>query len=127
MEKEDGLPPSVTPEEDQRRNSNLQRKPKSRKAEDGGKVGDVKEIETDTSLGGNKRSPMVWLTLFSVIVYSSWTVYQYQFESMPVPLNADQAGKRGFSEVEAMKHVKALTGFGPRPLATDTLDGAVQV
>ncbi|XP_022742113.1 endoplasmic reticulum metallopeptidase 1 isoform X3 [Durio zibethinus] len=73
-----------------------------------------------------RRSGFVWLTLFAVIIYSSWTVHHYQFESLPVPLTADQAGKRGFSEVEAMKHVKALTELGPHPVGSDALDLALQ-
>ncbi|XP_022743916.1 uncharacterized protein LOC111294856 [Durio zibethinus] len=72
-----------------------------------------------------RRSGFVWLTLFAVIIYSSWTVHHYQFESLPVPLTADQAGKRGFSEVEAMKHVKALTELGPHPVGSDALDLAL--
>lgn len=74
-----------------------------------------------------RRSPLVWLTLFALITYSSWAVYQYQYESLPPPLTAEQAGKRGFSEVEAMKHVKALTQLGPHPVGSDALDLALQV
>lgn len=73
------------------------------------------------------RSPVVWLTLFLLIIYSSWAVYHYQFENLPLPLTAEQAGKRGFSEVEALKHVKALTQFGPHPVGSDALDLALQV
>ncbi|XVF23631.1 hypothetical protein REPUB_Repub13aG0055900 [Reevesia pubescens] len=73
-----------------------------------------------------RRSGFVWLTLFVMIVYSSWTVHHYQFESLPVPLTAEQAGKRGFSEKEAMKHVKALTELGPHPVGSDALDLALQ-
>lgn len=46
---------------------------------------------------------------------------------MPPPLTADQAGKRGFSEFEAIKHVKALTELGPHPVGSDALDRALQV
>lgn len=73
-----------------------------------------------------RRSPLVWLTLFSLIAYSSWSVYRYQFEGLPRPLTAQQAGKRGFSEVEALKHVKALTQLGPHPVGSDALDLALQ-
>ncbi|XP_059457062.1 uncharacterized protein LOC132186951 isoform X1 [Corylus avellana] len=73
-----------------------------------------------------RRSPLVWLTLFALITYSSWAVYQYQYENLPPPLTAEQAGKRGFSEVEAMKHVKALTQLGPHPVGSDALDLALQ-
>ncbi|KAJ4846680.1 hypothetical protein Tsubulata_019727 [Turnera subulata] len=50
----------------------------------------------------------------------------YQFESLPAPLTADQAGKRGFSEVEALKHVVALTQLGPHPVGSDSLDVALK-
>ncbi|KAF4361864.1 hypothetical protein G4B88_009236 [Cannabis sativa] len=72
------------------------------------------------------RSPFVWLTLFVAIVYSSWTVYHYQYLSLPLPLTADQAGKRGFSEVQALNHVRALTELGPHSVGSDALNHAVQ-
>lgn len=72
------------------------------------------------------RSSYAMLTLFALLMYSSWNVYHYQYENLPAPLTAEQAGKRGFSEVEAMKHVKALAGFGPHPVGSDSLDRAVQ-
>lgn len=74
-----------------------------------------------------QRSPLVCLTLFVAIIYGSWTVYRYQFESLPLPLTAEQAGKRGFSEVEALKHVKALTELGPHSVGSDALHLALQV
>lgn len=43
-----------------------------------------------------------------------------------MPLNAEQAGKRGFSEGSAMEHVKYLTRLGPHPVGSDALDLAVQ-
>ncbi|KAF2318521.1 hypothetical protein GH714_008562 [Hevea brasiliensis] len=46
--------------------------------------------------GKTRRSGFVWLILFGVIIYSSWAVYYYQFESLPLPLTAEQAGKRVF-------------------------------
>lgn len=73
------------------------------------------------------RSSYAMLTLFALLMYSSWNVYHYQYENLPAPLTAEQAGKRGFSEVEAMKHVEALAGFGPHPVGSDSLDRAVQV
>ncbi|MBA0751346.1 hypothetical protein Gogos_000276 [Gossypium gossypioides] len=73
-----------------------------------------------------QRSGFTWLTLFAVIVYSSWAVYQYQYENLPVPLTAEQAGKRGFSEVAAMKHVKALTELGPHTIGSDAIELALQ-
>ncbi|XP_062092936.1 uncharacterized protein LOC133798581 [Humulus lupulus] len=73
-----------------------------------------------------QRSPFVWLTLFIAIVYSSWTVYHYQYLSLPLPLTAEQAGKRGFSEVQALNHVRALTELGPHSVGSDALSLAVQ-
>lgn len=45
---------------------------------------------------------------------------------MPAPLGADHAGKRGFSEVEAIRHVRALTQVGPHSIGSDALDDALQ-
>ncbi|KAM1672807.1 hypothetical protein FF2_040604 [Malus domestica] len=73
-----------------------------------------------------QRSPFVWLTLFLAIGYCSYGVYQYQFESLPEPLTADQAGKRGFSEFSALKHVEALTQLGPHSVGSDALNLALQ-
>lgn len=72
------------------------------------------------------RSSYAMLTLIALLMYSSWSVYQYQYESLPAPLTAEQAGKRGFSEVEALKHVKRLAGLGPHPVGSDSLDRAIQ-
>ena len=74
-----------------------------------------------------KRSTYVILALFVLIIQGSWAVHHYQFEVLPQPLTAQQAGKRGFSEEEAMKHVKALTELGPHPVGSDVLDHALQV
>ncbi|PON50933.1 Peptidase M [Trema orientale] len=73
-----------------------------------------------------QRSPFVWLTLFVAIVYSSWTVYHYQYQSLPLALTAEQAEKRGFSEAQALNHVKALTELGPHSVGSDALNLAVQ-
>ncbi|CDO99744.1 unnamed protein product [Coffea canephora] len=73
-----------------------------------------------------KRSTFVVLTLFVLVVNGSWAIYHYQFETLPAPLSAVQVGKRGFSELEAIKHVKALTQFGPHPVGSDALDRALQ-
>ncbi|KAG4924338.1 hypothetical protein JHK87_049878 [Glycine soja] len=40
---------------------------------------------------------------------------------MPVPLTAEEAGKRGFSEIETFKHVRALTQLGPHPVGSEAL------
>lgn len=91
------------------------------------KTDEEAKFNNNVQIKSATRSGFVWLTLFVVIVYSSWTVHYYQFESLPVPLTAVQAGKRGFSEVEAMKHVKGLTELGPHPVGSDALDLALQV
>ncbi|KAL3810493.1 hypothetical protein ACJIZ3_000017 [Penstemon smallii] len=73
-----------------------------------------------------KRSSYVILTLFVLVLYGAWSVYQYQFESLPVPLTLEHVGKRGFSEHEAMKHVQELTRLGPHPVGSDALHSAVK-
>ncbi|XWS66161.1 hypothetical protein CRYUN_Cryun05aG0176200 [Craigia yunnanensis] len=93
---------------------------------DTSKTDEEAKFNNSIQIKSARRSGFVWLTLFAVFVYSSWAVYQYQFESLPVPLTAEQAGKRGFSEVEAMKHVKELTELGPHPVGSDALDLALQ-
>ncbi|KAI3817653.1 hypothetical protein L1987_11449 [Smallanthus sonchifolius] len=73
-----------------------------------------------------KRSGYVVVALFVLIIQGIWAVYHYQFESLPVPLTAQQVGKRGFSEEEAMKHVKELTQLGPHPVGSDNLELGLQ-
>ena len=94
---------------------------------DTSKTDEEAKFNNSIQIKSARRSGFVWLTLFAVFVYSSWSVYHYQFESLPVPLTAEQAGKRGFSEVEAMNHVKELTELGPHPVGSDALDLALQV
>nr|CAD1843720.1 unnamed protein product [Ananas comosus var. bracteatus] len=73
-----------------------------------------------------RRSAFLWLALFVILLNGSWAVHHIQFESLPIPLNAEQSGKRGFSEVSAVKHVKYLTSLGPHPVGSDALDIAIQ-
>ncbi|KAH7662648.1 Zn-dependent exopeptidases protein [Dioscorea alata] len=87
----------------------------------------------DPNLNSNKlqerealRSAFVWLALFVLLINGSWAVYRFQYESLPLPLDAKQAGKRGFSEVSAMEHVKYLTSLGPHPVGSDALDAGIQ-
>ncbi|CAE6112707.1 unnamed protein product [Arabidopsis arenosa] len=75
-----------------------------------------KEVQADV-----KRSGKVWFSVLILVTYSSWVVYNYQLGNLPKPLTAKQAGKRGFSEFEAINHVKALTQFGPHPVSSDAL------
>lgn len=74
-----------------------------------------------------KRSALALFTLCVLLVNGAWGVYHYQFENLPAPLTLDQAGKRGFSEHEAMKHVEALTRLGPHPVGSDALQRALKV
>ncbi|XP_019434037.1 PREDICTED: endoplasmic reticulum metallopeptidase 1-like [Lupinus angustifolius] len=84
------------------------------------------KVYTNAYIGNPRRSSFVWLALFLIITYCCSAIYNYQFQNMPVPLTADQAGKRGFSEIEAFKHVKSLTEFGPHPVGSDALNLALQ-
>ncbi|XP_078427895.1 Zn-dependent exopeptidases superfamily protein [Wolffia australiana] len=73
-----------------------------------------------------RRQPILFFSLFFLVVYGSWAVYHFQFEVLPKPLSPDQAGKRGFSEDLAMQHVIALTRPGPHPIGSDALDIAFE-
>ncbi|KAL6578060.1 hypothetical protein OROMI_010392 [Orobanche minor] len=73
-----------------------------------------------------KRSSYLIFALFVLVIYGAWGVYHYQFESLPPPLSPEQVGKRGFSEHEAMKHVKALTRLGPHNVGSDALESALK-
>lgn len=84
------------------------------------------KAEAMPGLPSANRSSYAILTLFGLIIYTSWSVYHYQFEVLPVPLSAEQAGKRGFSELEAIKHVKALAELGPHSVGSDALDLALE-
>lgn len=89
----------------------------------------VSDVAPRANAGGiriPRRSAYVILALFVLVIYGCWNIHFYQFENLPLPLSADLAGKRGFSEVEAMKHVKALTKLGPHPVGSDALEHAVQ-
>lgn len=86
-----------------------------------------KNIRTNVTMKQPRRSPAAWLIFFLVFMYSSWSVYDYQYGNLPSPLTAVEAGKRGFSEVEAMKHVKELTKLGPHPVGSTALDHALKV
>ncbi|VAH34510.1 unnamed protein product [Triticum turgidum subsp. durum] len=83
-------------------------------------------VDSDKDNSRHKRSAYLLLGLFILFVHGSWSVYRMQFASLPLPLGAEQAGKRGFSEASALKHVKYLTSLGPHPVGSDALDLAVQ-
>ena len=88
---------------------------------------DNKETANEQKDGGPQRSAYLWLALFILLLNGSWAVHHYQNESLPLPVNVEQAGKRGFSEVSAMEHVKHLTELGPHPIGSNALDLALQV
>lgn len=90
------------------------------------KSSDGAEIRTTAHVGNPRRSSVVWLALLLIITYCCSTIYRHQFQNMPVPLTAENAGKRGFSEIEAVKHVKALTEVGPHPVGSEALHLALQ-
>ncbi|XP_076936281.1 uncharacterized protein LOC143603348 [Bidens hawaiensis] len=73
-----------------------------------------------------KRSGYVILAAIILITQGIWVVHHYQFERLPDPLSAQQVGKRGFSEEEAMKHVEELTRLGPHPVGSDKLELGLQ-
>ncbi|RDX80741.1 Endoplasmic reticulum metallopeptidase 1, partial [Mucuna pruriens] len=87
---------------------------------------DGAEMRSTVQVGNPKRSSFVWLALLMIIIYCCSSIYHHQFQSMPVPLTAEMAGKRGFSEIEAFKHVKALTELGPHPVGSEALHLALQ-
>ncbi|KAI4351377.1 hypothetical protein L6164_005747 [Bauhinia variegata] len=87
---------------------------------------DGEDTQINVHVGNQKRSSFVWLTLFLIITYCCSSIYRYQFENLPLPLTAQEAGKRGFSEIEAIKHVKALTQLGPHYVGSELLDLALQ-
>ncbi|KAL4339277.1 hypothetical protein GQ457_08G011230 [Hibiscus cannabinus] len=96
------------------------------KSSDASKIDEEAKLNQGIQIKTARRSGFTLLTLLGVIVYASWAVYQYQYGSLPVPLTAEQAGKRGFSEVEAMKHVRELTKLGPHTIGSDAIELALQ-
>ncbi|CAA7057570.1 unnamed protein product [Microthlaspi erraticum] len=95
--------------------------PSSSSQETDGSSGNDKEVRIDV-----RRSGKVMFSVLILITYFSWAVYNYQHGNLPRPLTAQQAGKRGFSEIQAMKHIKALTQFGPHPVSSDALVHALE-
>ncbi|KAK7279652.1 hypothetical protein RJT34_24708 [Clitoria ternatea] len=90
------------------------------------KSSDGAEIRTTVDVGNPRRSSFVLLALLLIISYSSSSIYHYQFQNMPVPVTLEQAGGRGFSEIQAFNHVKALTQVGPHPVGSEALHLALQ-
>lgn len=73
------------------------------------------------------RPAHVMLTIIAMIMFVSWSVYYNQYQVLPQPLTPEKAGKRGFSEFQAMKHVRALSLLGPHSVGSHSLDLALQV
>ncbi|KAJ3680230.1 hypothetical protein LUZ60_016508 [Juncus effusus] len=73
-----------------------------------------------------KRSTFLYFSLLILFANASWAVYHLQSETLPLPISADQAGKRGFSEESALKHVQYLADLGPHSVGSDSLDLAVK-
>lgn len=85
------------------------------------------EVSNDQKASRTNRTGSLWLSLVVLLLNASWAIYYFQYNNLPIPLTAEQAGKRGFSEVLSLAHVKKLTGFGPHSVGSDALDLAVQV
>ncbi|XP_052152172.1 uncharacterized protein LOC127770478 isoform X1 [Oryza glaberrima] len=83
-------------------------------------------VSTNEDYGRRRRTPFLLLGLLMVFLHGSWSVYRFQFANLPLPLDAEQAGKRGFSEASALEHVKYLAALGPHPVGSDSIDLAVQ-
>ncbi|ONK70671.1 uncharacterized protein A4U43_C04F300 [Asparagus officinalis] len=73
-----------------------------------------------------QRSAFLWVALFILLLNGSWAVYYYEIQNLPLPVNTEQAGKRGFSEISAMNHVKYLAELGPHPVGSNALDVALE-
>nr|GEV08702.1 endoplasmic reticulum metallopeptidase 1 isoform X1 [Tanacetum cinerariifolium] len=73
-----------------------------------------------------KRSGYAILALFILGIQGLWAVHHYQFEVLPDPLSMEKVGKRGFSEVAAMKHVEELVKLGPHSVGSDALELGLQ-
>lgn len=73
----------------------------------------------------SKEAALHWAALLIVILQVSWFVYYFQFVKLPKPVSALDAGKRGFSEQSAYKHVKVLSNLGPHPVGSEALDRAI--
>ncbi len=70
---------------------------------------------------------LVWLATLVGVSSVAWLIYNHTANVLPTPVSEDAAGKDGFSEERALRHVKFLTDLGPRPVASTALHQAVQV
>eukprot|EP00250_Pteridium_aquilinum_P028284 c36898_g1_i1 orf=174-2999(-) len=74
----------------------------------------------------SRDAALLWGSLLLIILQASWLVYYFQCLKLPTPLSATDAGKRGFSEHRAYRHVKFLTSLGPHPVGSQALDQALE-
>lgn len=82
--------------------------------------------EKKSSISGG-RAAAQWLSMLGSLMFIMWLLCRYQTEVLPWPVSEKAAGVRGFSEQRALRHVKALTAFGPHPVGSQPLHNAVQV
>ncbi|XP_051121228.1 uncharacterized protein LOC127244779 isoform X2 [Andrographis paniculata] len=73
-----------------------------------------------------RRSSEEILALFITVLCGGWAVYYYQYQNLPAALTLEQAGSTGFSEYEALKHVRNLTQWGPHSVGSTELDNAIK-
>ncbi|KAK9126019.1 hypothetical protein Scep_014865 [Stephania cephalantha] len=99
---------------------------RNRSANSSSSTPSVENLDDGRGRVSPRRSAKSWLALFALMANCCWGVYHYQYEKLPLPLNARDAGKRGFSEESAMEHVRALTQLGPHPVGSDALHHALQ-
>jgi hypothetical protein len=70
---------------------------------------------------------LVWLATLVGVSSVAWLIYNHTANVLPKPVSEDAAGKDGFSEERALRHVKFLTDLGPRPVGSSALHHGVQV
>jgi hypothetical protein len=70
---------------------------------------------------------LVWLATLVGVLSVAWLIYYHTANVLPKAVSEDAAGKDGFSEELALRHVKFLTDLGPRPVSSSALHHAVQV
>jgi hypothetical protein len=87
----------------------------------------VAKSEATRTRIGPKRAALDWLAMLVGVTYVAWLVYYYTADVLPNPLSEAVAGKRGFSEERAYRHVRKLSELGPHPVGSDALQRGVQV
>jgi hypothetical protein len=77
--------------------------------------------------GLQSGAALVWLATLVGVSSVAWLIYYHTANVLPTPVSEDAAGKDGFSEERALRHVKCLTDLGPRPVGSIALQRGVQV